>query len=369
MKQMKRTDSNSAPQTDKKPVLLVWSSPSTKGAGAYQLWENYSEPLSELVPGLCVLRGHDESDSTANPQIKLNFRSAWWAIAKLTKILKDKEITHVVTSISQSDILFGLIVRHVCNVHWTVYVLGQPYPVVGQTGRLKRSIWKQLWLLAARRADRIIAVSDYIARIISSDVPGADIKTAYPSIVKADGRSNDELSAAGRRLRVGFVGRLSPEKDPILFCRITNSLTELTARIYGDGPLRSDVDRQSSDIEVMGFRSQEEIYSGLDVLMMTSKSEGLPMVLVEASFSGIVPLVADVGGCAEAIHPDNREFLVVPRSDRENISVWRARLSLLADTELRKVLAMRQLEWARSQFDLAVNSRTLASLLVAEDGL
>ncbi|MDD7835647.1 glycosyltransferase [Paenarthrobacter sp. AB444] len=368
MAQTKPTNRNSLPDASNQPVLLVWSSPSTKGAGAYQLWENYRAPLSNIIPRVCVLRGHDEADSVANPQIKLNYRSVWWSLTKFRSILKRNNVTHVVTSISQADIIFGLIVRHFSKVHWTVYVLGQPYPVLGQTGRLKRSIWKQLWLIAGRRADRIIAVSDYIAGIISDGVPNADIRTAYPSILNANARPTSVVSSDVSLLRVGFVGRLSPEKDPLLFCSITNGLVEVSAKIYGDGPLRPEVDRLASDIEVMGFRSQEEIYSGIDVLMMTSKSEGLPMVLVEASFYGIIPLVADVGGCAEAIHPDNRQYLVVPRTDRDDIAVWRARLLLLADAELRNVLAMRQLDWARSKFDLAVNSRTLASLLVAEDG-
>ncbi|WP_104044894.1 glycosyltransferase [Arthrobacter sp. ZGTC412] len=348
------------------PSLLVWSSPSTKGAGAYQLWENYRESISEFVPRVGLLRGHDEEDSFPNPQIKLNRVSLIWALTDLTRLIKREGSANVVTSISQSDIIFGLFVRRFVRVNWTIYVLGQPYPVADQTNGLKRHIWKKLWLRAARRADRIVAVSDYIGKIISPEVGNKKIDTVYPSLSNHQELFSKIEFTSGSQLRVGFVGRLSPEKDPALFCSIMDGFEGVTAKIYGDGPLRPQVEEISQDVELLGFRPQEEIYSGLDVLVMTSKSEGLPMVLVEASHMGIVPLVCDVGGCIEAIHPENRNLLVVPKIDRENVAVWRARLRKLQDENLRQEIRQLQAEWAVSKFDNRKNSQFLASLVIQE---
>lgn len=364
-----RDDRNNKTPRGGTPSLLVWSSPSTKGAGAYQLWENYKDPVADIVPNLTILRGHDSEDSIANPQMKLDFKSVLWACKNLRNILEKTGTTHVVTSISQADILYGLIVRFFSKAKWTIYVLGQPYPIKGQTGQVKRMVWRRLWLIAARRSDQIIAVSDYIAKIISADLGNQKIETIYPSLNDHRKLSNSIERSASSMLRVGFAGRLSPEKDPDLFCRIMNGFPDAEAKIYGDGPLRHHIEKFLDQIQFFGFRPQEEIYSGVDILMMTSKSEGLPMVLVEASYTGVVPLVADVGGCAEAIHPDNRAVLVISKEDRHDVATWRARLHILKDMELRQEIARRQLEWATLMFDAQQNSRSLARLVILGDAL
>lgn len=347
--------------------LLIWSSPSTKGAGAYQLWENYKDLLAPHFSELVLLRGHSESDSTRNPQIKLGIRSVLWSLTKLRALVGAERRASVVTSISQSDIIFGLFVRTITKASWTIYVLGQPYPVHGQTGEFKRLVWKWLWIASARRADRIIGVSDYISRIISRDLNGREVTTVYPSI-----NNSHQLIAAIRRmpsakLRVGFVGRLSPEKDPALFCSILGGFEGADGKIFGDGPLRSRIEQVLNGVKLIGFRPQHEVYSEIDVLMMTSKSEGLPMVLVEASLTGVVPIVCDVGGCAEAIHPANRELLVVPRDERTNVTFWRRRIRRLQDADLRAVVARRQTEWAVQMFDAQRNSQSLATLVTFEE--
>ncbi|MFP3461285.1 glycosyltransferase [Arthrobacter globiformis] len=345
--------------------LVIWSSPSTKGAGAYQLWENYSLPLSKVINRVMLLRGHTEYDSVSNPQANLNLKSIFWSLTKFRSLLGDASTTHVITSISQSDILYGLFVRPFSRSRWTIYVLGQPYPVKNQTGKLKSLIWKRLWILAAKRSDQIIGVSEYISALISKEIPGRQITTVYPSLLNPSRLAQCEQSSEPP-IRVGFVGRLSVEKDPGLFCDIVEDFDEVEGLVFGDGLLRESLAERTERISFLGFTPQDQIYPNVDVLMMTSRSEGLPMVLVEASHAGVVPLVADVGGCAEAIHPDNRDLLVIPRGEREHVAVWRERLRLLLSPVLRDAVLRRQREWADRNFDVGANSRLLAELAVPE---
>jgi glycosyltransferase involved in cell wall biosynthesis len=351
------------PDESESTSLVIWSSPSTKGAGAYQLWENYSVPLSKTITRVTLLRGHPECDSVSNPQANLNLKSIIWSLTKFRTFLNGTSSSHVITSISQSDILYGLFVRPFSRNRWTVYVLGQPYPVRNQTSKLKSMVWKRLWILAAKRSDRIIGVSDYISALISKEIPGRQIETVYPSLLNPSTLAQCDQSS-GPPLRAGFVGRLSVEKDPELFCEIVDDFDEVEGLIFGDGPLREILVQRTERIKLLGFTAQDHIYPNIDVLMMTSKSEGLPMVLVEASYSGVVPLVADVGGCAEAIHPDNRDLLVIPRDERENVAVWRERLRLLLSPALRDSVLQRQREWADRNFDVGANSRLLAALAI-----
>jgi glycosyltransferase involved in cell wall biosynthesis len=85
-----------------------------------------------------------------------------------------------------------------------------------------------------------------------------------------------------------------------------------------------------------GYRPAEEVLPRLGVLVLTSISEGLPLVVLEAFASGLPVVTTDVGACRELVEgrtPDDRAHgaagAVVPIADPE--AVARAALALLRD--------------------------------------
>jgi glycosyltransferase involved in cell wall biosynthesis len=91
--------------------------------------------------------------------------------------------------------------------------------------------------------------------------------------------------------------------------------------IAGDGPLKAEIDAKASELGTNGFVHfvglQAEIkpyLKAMDIFMMTSEFEGLPIALMEAMSMGCMPACTSAGGIGELINNDHNGVLV-PVSD------------------------------------------------------
>jgi glycosyltransferase involved in cell wall biosynthesis len=118
-------------------------------------------------------------------------------------------------------------------------------------------------------------------------------------------------------LRIGIVGRISPEKGQAEFLRAAAPLKGARfvvcgAPLFGDRDYYHEVLRLAAGLPVEFLDWQDDMASvmrDLDVLVISSKREGMPRVLLEA-FSAGVPVVAfPVGGIPEVIEDRSTGFL------------------------------------------------------------
>jgi glycosyltransferase involved in cell wall biosynthesis len=100
---------------------------------------------------------------------------------------------------------------------------------------------------------------------------------------------------------------------------LLEALPEARFLIIGDGPLRSDLERRARElgiahaVQFSGFRPDVlNVVNALDVFVMPSIHEGLPMALLEAAALGKPIVASDVGGIPEVLH-DLQGWLVPPR--------------------------------------------------------
>lgn len=102
--------------------------------------------------------------------------------------------------------------------------------------------------------------------------------------------------------RVGFVGRLSGEKQPEIFAKISEIDHKNKYIAWGGGDLLDNLKGKYPKVEFKGHSSdQEEIYGSFDILVMTSVFENCPMVILEAWKHGIPCVVPNVGGIPEVV--------------------------------------------------------------------
>ena len=186
-----------------------------------------------------------------------------------------------------------------------------PFPV-GLYQRLD-----ELSSLAARR----ICVSREIAR-----------RLPYKSVVIPNfTRVGDTAPTAPLPGVIGFVGRLSPEKGPEIFCRAA-ACSGVDARweIFGDGPLRVALQREYGHAVLFhGFLSDtRQLWPRLGLLVISSFAEGLPMVALEAMAAGIPVAATSTGALPELIdHGRNGWLFDVGDAAAllEIVKEWRAR--------------------------------------------
>lgn len=111
---------------------------------------------------------------------------------------------------------------------------------------------------------------------------------------------------------IGVVGRLSPEKGVDVFLEACSRLDadgyKYRALIAGDGPERESLERMASNlglgaaVEFVGhLRNTDDLYRQLDVLVIPSRSEGLPNVLLEALRFGLPIAATTVGAIPEVL--------------------------------------------------------------------
>ncbi|MBV1788888.1 glycosyltransferase [Marinobacterium sp. D7] len=126
--------------------------------------------------------------------------------------------------------------------------------------------------------------------------------------------------AAGVPLVLGVM-RLADEKQPLRFVdmitRLKTKLPELQAILLGDGPLYEDVRQaidssalQSSLIMAGAQESSLPYLAEADLLLSTSRMEGMPNVILEAQLMACPVVATNVGGVAEALMSEMKVGLV-----------------------------------------------------------
>lgn len=104
-----------------------------------------------------------------------------------------------------------------------------------------------------------------------------------------------------KRLRLGFVGRFSKEKQPQIFCELS-SVEAFDYCVFGNGPLLETLKKHFKKINFFGHCSDTSfIYSNIDILVMTSEFENCPMAVLESKVRGIPCVVPFVGGIPEIV--------------------------------------------------------------------
>jgi glycosyltransferase involved in cell wall biosynthesis len=192
-----------------------------------------------------------------------------------------------------------------------------------------RQLWSRMFhklsQIAYHRAARIITLSEANQRkeIIDGAPPEKiqivpnGVRLAPFAPAPADPGSPDiggTPNANPRPLRVGFVGRVVPIKDVVTFikaCDLALRQTPLDVRIIGPNDEdRAYADRCRALVETLGRQESirflgpqpvAQIYGDLDVVVLTSFSEGQPLVMLEAYAAGVPVIATDVGACREMI--------------------------------------------------------------------
>lgn len=110
----------------------------------------------------------------------------------------------------------------------------------------------------------------------------------------------------------GFVGRLNREKGPDIFIEVLGRVAavrpEVAGVVMGDGPMRAELEGRACDLGLSGRlhwlghrRDAATLLGGLTAVVMPSRTEGLPMLLLEAMAQARPIVASEVGGVPEVI--------------------------------------------------------------------
>lgn len=192
-----------------------------------------------------------------------------------------------------------------------------------------RAIWKG--------ANRIVAVSGFTRQLAlrKYDVKiqvipnGVDLGALKPNRIQLN-----------KPPHIVFAGRFMAQKNPLQLVQTLNELKRLDWQcvMVGDGPLMQDVRQAIAELDLgdrfqlPGWVDPQDVlnwFDKSDILFMPSRSEGLPVVGVQALAKGLAIVASRVGGFVDLVD-NNKNGYLIPQEDTGGFST--ALLSLLSDS-------------------------------------
>jgi glycosyltransferase involved in cell wall biosynthesis len=293
----------------------------------------------------------------------VDFGTGW----QLARLVRDEGIELIHSHIWYGDAI-SVFASYVTGVP-VVTTLHGPYIPVTIERRPVHELHRLLYMGLLRRMKRIIAISDFVRDLAVRDLrlrPTAIDVVHNCSDVSLYQQEFDApairsaLGIAPEHVVIAIVGELTPRKGIPAFVDIAAMIAREDSRarflLIGDGPLRGWAEERAREkgcrdkLIFTGWRRDiPELMSAIDVLAVTSYSEGFGRTITEAMSSALPVISYDSGAPREIIVHGETGYLV-PEDDLEQFAAFG--LQLIRDPALRRRLGEAGLARARAVFDI-----------------
>ena len=282
-----------------------------------------AEELRKLPVSLTVI-----SEQTFSP-MGIAYRLA----KALRKIRPDVIHTH-----KYKDSFIGTLVARSLGIPYVVRVVhGLPEPFMGLRNAKMVAYTAADRLMTGWFVDRVVAVSSDIERVLIGLYGSNRVSCIHNGIDLAAVRVTTSREALRRKWQIpedavviGTVGRLVPVKGHAILLDATRilqaSIGNVALVLVGDGPLRKDLEANAKRLglekSVIFAGQQDQSYdfmNMMDVFVLPSLHEGIPMVVLEALALQRPVVATRVGGIPEVIEHGQTGFLAEP-SDASSLA-------------------------------------------------
>jgi len=245
-------------------------------------------------------------------------------VAALYRICKERKVAIWHGHDYKSNLL-GIILRR----FWKMKLVTTVHGWTHDTWRTRAYYHVDKWCL--RRYDEVIAVSPLLhEQCLNIGVKPQKLTYIANAIdcgefkrTRSIRQARSELSIYRSATIMGVVGRLSPEKGVDRAIESVASLHTkypgLELHIVGDGPEYEKLKRLAIDrgvagiVHFWGYQSDtRRFFEMFDFLLLPSRTEGFPNVVLEALALGVPVAAADVGGVSELLKHGRRGVVLDP---------------------------------------------------------
>lgn len=307
-----------------------------------------------------------------------NQNSAIRILTLLIRFLREHDVEVVHTHRYKESVLGTIAAKlaRVPHVIRTVHGLSEP---MRGWARMKFRVYETLDAATLRCfADRIIAVSrrmadtqrdsGYRPMAITHIHNGIDLHKVRATRSREDVRR--ELGIGSSALLVGTVGRLSPVKGHAYLLRAARLILQkepgATFLLVGSGPLRDELLASAAHLRVDGqclfVGPRTDVYgliAAMDIFVLPSLGEGIPMALLEAMALGTPVVATAVGGVPEIIRHRTTGLLVPPGDEQ---ALADACLELALNRNWARTLSARARRVVEEEFSHEKNGRALLDI-------
>ena len=186
-------------------------------------------------------------------------------------------------------------------------------------GGLRNRLYELLQRTALRRANAVMAVSGPLANLlVRAGIPRTKVhcipngfSPAAQVLTRTEAR--DALGIPPDRLVVGWVGRLSPEKGPdVMLDALANCDREWCLSMIGEGRDANRLRQRAANLGIAdrvcwhgAVADAGSLLPAFDAFVLSSRTEGTPIALLEAMYAGVPIVAARVGGVSDIVTPSD----------------------------------------------------------------
>ena len=217
---------------------------------------------------------------------------------------------------------------------------------------LRTRLWQWLSLRAMRRHARVIACSDYVRRwLIDKGLAETRVVTVHNSYAPTEAELGLGVPRLPDELVVLYVGRLVAGKGLDTLLEAAVGIEKMLVVLVGDGPLRDSLEAQACRLGVRvhfagAMENPTPYYRRADVVVLPSRMEAMPMVLIEAAAHAKPVIATRVGGIPEIVSDDQTGILI----ESSDAGQLHDALDRIRDPGLRAAMGQHALERWRNGF-------------------
>jgi glycosyltransferase involved in cell wall biosynthesis len=297
-------------------------------------------------------------------------------VRSILRFIKDHQIKIVHSHGYKSNIFLGLQFKTEFKRISTIHGWSKEY------GGLKNKTYEMLDSLSLRRFDSVVAVSQSVATDLKKKgLNGKNITVIHNGLKATDNGDyadvaylRQQYSLSENSFVIGTVGRLVPIKGQSFLIKamaeVVKEIKNCHLLIAGEGPLRNNLQAEieklkiSQNVRLIGYvHDIKVLMATLDLFVLPSLSEGLPISLLEAMAVKKPVIASDAGGIRELV-TDRKDGILVPPSDSTCLA--KAIKLLYYDKILMSNIAVRGEEKVKNEFSsssMADNYKSIYSHL------
>lgn len=162
-------------------------------------------------------------------------------------------------------------------------------------------------------------------------------------------------------IKIGFVGRWSEEKRPEIYLQVAKkvlshfgNVTFIMAGVGMKGNIKLINQAGVSFLgEIVTEKEMNSLYEELSFIIVPSKREGFPMVIMEAMANGVIPIATDVGGVSEHVVNQENGILISEQGDQQiSNAIFEVLRKLLGNKTERERLSQNAYYYAQENFGI-----------------
>lgn len=360
---------------NKTRLIILISSSEAGGAQVYIV--NLVERLKDLFNIVVVCPRGYLFDRLAKNHIEVvQSDISLLNIKFIRKFLRDqqKQYKNIIVNTHLLGTTFWTIVASLCLPKYRlVSTIHQPI-VYDHISIIKKITFPVITKYISRYVAEFISVSKEIAESVF-EYTGRNAHYIPNSVPNIPDKKVITGLLSDKIVKIGFFGRLTPQKNPFCFLKAAKLITEKMTKVHfyliGDGELRESLIEQvrqdglENYVTFTGFINEPMAFvKDLDIIVFSSDFEGTPLALLEAMSMGVPVVSTMVGGIPQVIEDSVDGLLVLPRKPE---AIRDAVLRLVADNELYQRIHQNSIKKMQTVYNYEKNVMSYQVILNGEN--